>query len=286
MITKIRDSMVRDDGEDIMKKLLIAALAVMTAMSLAACSQPAAGTTTAATTTTATAADETTAAETTTTAAETTAEATDAETTPAETTAEAATTAGGETTPAAAAGEITPVATTLEAPAKIGDWVETKLYSAQDKDYHTVYFRITDIVRDSATVQAAIDAYNNADHLRTFEPLENDDLEYCLIQYETAFPADFPQAEWGITSVDVNFSITTVEGGGIKANGLSYIGLSSVYDITESPEINEFYAGQTFTDGQALFVMVKGVSDYVVETYYFEGEDDDSEKISAYVAGQ
>lgn len=285
MITKIRDSMVRDDGEDIMKKLLIAALAVMTAMSLAACSQPAAGTTTAATTTTATAADETTAAETTTTAAETTAEATDAETTPAETTAEAATTAG-ETTPAAAAGEITPVATTLEAPAKIGDWVETKLYSAQDKDYHTVYFRITGIVRDSATVQAAIDAYNNADHLRTFEPLENDDLEYCLIQYETAFPADFPQAEWGITSVDVNFSITTVEGGGIKANGLSYIGLSSVYDITESPEINEFYAGQTFTDGQALFVMVKGVSDYVVETYYFEGEDDDSEKISAYVAGQ
>lgn len=285
MITKIRDSMVRDDGEDIMRKLLIAALAVMTAMSLAACSQPAAGTTTAATTTTATAADKTTAAETTTTAAETTAEATDAETTPAETTAEAATTAG-ETTPAAAAGEITPVATTLEAPAKIGDWVETKLYSAQDKDYHTVYFRITDIVRDSATVQAAIDAYNNADHLRTFEPLENDDLEYCLIQYETAFPADFPQAEWGITSVDVNFSITTVEGGGIKANGLSYIGLSSVYDITESPEINEFYAGQTFTDGQALFVMVKGVSDYVVETYYFEGEDDDSEKISAYVAGQ
>ena len=52
--------------------------------------------------------------------------------------------------------------------------METKLYSAQDKDYHTVYFRITGIVRDSATVQAAIDAYNNADHLRTFEPLEND----------------------------------------------------------------------------------------------------------------
>ena len=227
-----------------MKKLLIAAWAVMTAMSLAACSQPAAGTTTAAATT------------------------------------------AGEMASLAAAGDITPAATSLEAPAKIGDLVETKLYSAQDKAYHTVYFRITDIVRDSAIVQAAIDAYNNADHLRTFEPLENDDLEYCLIKYETAFPADFPQAEWGITSVDVNFSITTVEGGGIKANGLSYIGLSSVYDITESPEINEFYAGQTFTDGQAIFAMVKGVNDYVVETYYFEGEDDDSQKISAYVAGQ
>lgn len=227
-----------------MKKLLIAAWAVMTAMSLAACSQPAAGTTTAAATT------------------------------------------AGEMASLAAAGDITPAATSLEAPAKIGDWVETKLYSAQDKAYHTVYFRITDIVRDSAIVQAAIDAYNNADHLRTFEPLENDNLEYCLIKYETAFPADFPQAEWGITSVDVNFSITTVEGGGIKANGLSYIGLSSVYDITESPEINEFYAGQTFTDGQAIFAMVKGVNDYVVETYYFEGEDDDSQKISAYVAGQ
>lgn len=273
--------MFRDYGEDSMKKLLIVALAVMTALSMAACLQTTGETTTTETTT----AETTTTTETTTAAEETTT--TEAETTtPAETTAEATTAAAGETTPAAAAGDITPVATTLEAPAKIGDWVETKLYSAQDKAYHTVYFRITDIVRDSAAVQSAIDAYNNADHLRTFEPLENDDLEYCLIKYETAFPADFPQAEWGITSVDVNFSITTVEGGGIKANGLSYIGLSTVYDITESPEINEFYAGQTFTDGQAVFVMVKGVSDYVVETYYFEGEDDDSQKISAYVAGK
>lgn len=280
MIAEIRDGMFRNNGEDIMKKLLIVALAVMTALSMAACSQTTGETTTAETTT----AETTTTTEATTAAEETTAAVAET-TTAAETTAEA-TAVAGETTPAAAAGDITPVATTLEAPAKIGDWVETKLYSAQDKAYHTVYFRITDIVRDSATVQAAIDAYNNADHLRTFEPLENDDLEYCLIKYETAFPADFPQAEWGITSVDVNFSITTVEGGGIKANGLSYIGLSSVYDITESPEINEFYAGQTFTDGQAIFAMVKGVNDYVVETYYFEGEDDDSQKISAYVAGQ
>ncbi len=264
-----------------MKKIWIAALAVMTALSMAACSKPTAETTTAQTTTTT---EETTTAAT--TAETTTAETTAAETTTAEQTTAAETTKADETTAAAASGDITPVATTLEAPAKIGDWVETKLYSAQDKAYHTVYFRITDIVRDSDTVQAAIDAYNNADHLRTFEALENDDLEYCLIKYETAFPEDFPQAEWGITSVDVNFSITTVEGGGIKANGLSYIGLSSVYDITESPEINEFYAGQTFTDGQAIFVMVKGVSDYVVETYYFEGEDDDSERISAYVAGK
>ena len=106
-------------------------------------------------------------------------------------------------------------------------------------------------------------------------------MEYGLIEYEVYFPEDFPQADYGITSIDINFSVTSPDGGGIKANGMSYIGLSSVWDISKAPEINEFYAGQTFTEGKAVFAMVKGVTDYVFEVSYYL---DDEEYVS-YVEG-
>ncbi len=176
---------------------------------------------------------------------------------------------------------ITPVETSAEAPAKLGEWVETMRYSATDSAYHTVYYRITNVVRGEGA-QAAVDAYNAEDHVVVFNDLESDDLEYCMIEYEVYFPADFPQADYGITSVDINFSVASPDGGGIKANGLSYIGLSSVWDISESPEINEFYAGQTFTEGRAIFAMVKGVSDYVFEVTYY---GDSSEAHTSYVQG-
>ncbi|MDD3243210.1 MAG: hypothetical protein PHD32_05735 [Eubacteriales bacterium] len=174
--------------------------------------------------------------------------------------------------------------TTADAPAAIGQWVETKRYSAQDSAYHTVYFRIREVRRASGdpAVQQAIDDYNQADHISTFQEIENADLEYCMVEYEVYFPEDFPQADYGITSVDINFSVGSPSGGGIKANGMSYIGLSSVYDISDSLDINTFYAGNTYTQGKAIFAMVKGVSDYVFETYYFENDT----KFSAFVQGK
>ncbi len=48
------------------------------------------------------------------------------------------------------------------------------------------------------------------------------------------------------------------------------------------PFINTFYAGNTYTQGKAIFAMVKGVSDYVFETYYFENDT----KFSAFVQGK
>ena len=179
--------------------------------------------------------------------------------------------------------DINPVASSKESPAKIGDWLETKKYSAVDKEYHTVYYRITDIIRYNDEVQSELDAWNNSGSIRVFEPLENDVLEYCLIKYETYFPEEFPQQDWGITSTDIRFSITSPTGGGIKANGKAYIGLSSVYDISRNIEINEFYAGETFKDGKAVFAMVKGVSDYVIETSY---RPDDGETEYNYVEGK
>lgn len=71
--------------------------------------------------------------------------------------------------------------------------------------------------------------------------------------------------------------------GGIEKDGIAYIGLSSVWDISEAPEINEFYAGDTFTEGKAIFAMLKGVSDYVFESYY---TDENEELVYSYVEGK
>ena len=181
---------------------------------------------------------------------------------------------------AAASGEITPVETSIDAPAKIGEWVETKRYSAEDEQYHTVYYRITDVVRGA---QEEVDAYNATDSVVKLTDLDDDNLEYCMITYEVNFPSDYPQADYGITIVDINFGVENPDGGGIEKDGVAYIGLSTVWDISETPEINEFYAGDTFTEGKAVFAMVKDVSDYVFETSY---TDENGEMVYSYVEGK
>lgn len=177
---------------------------------------------------------------------------------------------------------INPVTTSLEAPANIGDWLETKRYSSKDDSLHTVYFRITDIIRYNDEVQAILDAYNDEGHLFVFNPIEDQDIEYCLFKYEVYFPEDFPQHEWGITNVKLSFMIDTVDGAGISANGKTYIGLSLVTDISKRLDLNELYSGQTFKDGMGVFAMVKGYSDYLVKSYYYE----DNQKFSSYIKGK
>ena len=179
----------------------------------------------------------------------------------------------------APAEKITPVEATLESPAKIGEWVKTMKQSSADYQYHTVYYRVTGVERDDAKVLAAVE---EADTL--FEPETLDEhLEYCMLTYEVYFPEDFPQADYGITSVDMDFGIENPDGGGIEKDGVAYIGLSSVWDISEAPEINEFYAGDTFTEGKAIFAMVKDVSGYVVESSY---PDENDEMVYSYVEGK
>lgn len=174
--------------------------------------------------------------------------------------------------------DITPVEATLENPAKIGEWVETKSYSAQDSQYHTMYFKITGVIRGEEA-QKIVDEYNEEGHVVVINELDKDDLEYCIVTYETYFPSDFPQAEWGITSVDVDLSVCNLEDSGAIAD---YIGLSSVWDISDSPETDEFHAGDTFKDGQAVFAMVKGFTEYLFNCSYFENDIE----VNAYVIGQ
>ncbi len=157
---------------------------------------------------------------------------------------------------------------TLENPAKPGEWVATKTYCAESDDYCTIYYRITGVMR-GADAQAVVDEYNSGDHFIRFDPLEEEDVEYCVVTYETHFPTDFPAGEYGIYGADVDFSACNLEDSGAIAN---YIGLSSVYDTSEDPE--DFFPGDTFTDGKAIFAMVKGHTDYLLKCNYYENDEE------------
>lgn len=168
-----------------------------------------------------------------------------------------------ETVPAVS---ITPVETTAEAPAKIGEWVATKKPSSVDNQFHTVYYRITDVVRDEAEVMAAVEASGS-----TFEPDPLDEhLEYCMLTYEVYFPSDFPQEEAGIMDTGLSFYVENPNGFNyFEADEGSYQFYSgSATDISEWPDVFELNAGEIFTEGKAVFAMVKDGSDYIFETSY------------------
>ncbi|MBE5941614.1 MAG: hypothetical protein E7264_03625 [Lachnospiraceae bacterium] len=169
------------------------------------------------------------------------------------------------------------VEATLSNPAKIGEWVATKTYCAESDDYRTIYFRITGVIRGEEA-QKIVDEYNDGDHFVRFDPLEHDTLEYCVVTYETHYPADFPEGEYGLYEADVDLSACNLEDSGSIEN---FIGLSSVWDISEDPD--EFHAGDTFKDGKAVFAMVKGFSDYLFYSDYY---DDSDEEHKAYVKAE
>lgn len=144
---------------------------------------------------------------------------------------------------------VTAVEATLEKTIQVGEWVETMKYSAQDSKDHPMYFKIIGVIRGKET-KKIVDEYNAAGNVLKFKGLEQDDLEYCVVTYESYFPTDFPEAEW---------------------------------DISKAPEINMFYVGDAFTEGQAIFTMVKDGSEYLFNCSY---NDDNDTEINAYIVGQ
>ncbi len=162
--------------------------------------------------------------------------------------------------------------TTPENPADFGEWVESKKHSSVDDQDHTIYYRVTDILRssESGEVQSTIDKYNSENHVWVFEPLESDDLEYCLVKYEVAYPSDYPDDDYGIQTPSIQLYAESPDGGGIEFNGMSYIGLSMITNIGEEPD--DFHPGNIYTTGLGLFAMVKGDAAYVIVSKYYNGD--------------
>lgn len=176
------------------------------------------------------------------------------------------------------------VTASIASPANIGDWVETRRYSRADHNCHTVYLRITDILKEPSAVDSVIQTYNQADHTEKIQPPSREDLEYRIIKYQVMFPDDFPQTESGIPFADMIFHIRTVSGEdyiSVDENGTPS-NLSAVYDISHIPDKNRLMPGDTFSDGTALLVMQKDSSNYLIEnTYYI-----DQQAFSCYFLGK
>lgn len=84
--------------------------------------------------------------------------------------------------------------TTISEPAALGQWIKSTRYSATSSKYETIYWRVIGITYDC---QEDIDRYNSENHIYVFNPLENEDLRYCMVMYEVCFPEDFPAQDWG-----------------------------------------------------------------------------------------
>lgn len=77
--------------------------------------------------------------------------------------------------------------------------------------------------------------------------------------------------DWGITTPYISLSVKSPEGGGFKYKGVSYIGLSSTYNVSLDQEI---YPGDVFS-GKALYVMVNDDNIEYVFEYSYKNEDDE-----------
>ena len=173
------------------------------------------------------------------------------------------------------------VASTLQAPASVGEWVDTKRYSAIDHKYHTVYLKIKDIVRDPSEVDAVITSYNESEHVNKFPPVTQENLQYCLLKYEVMFPQNFPQSETGISFSDINFKIRTPDGEDYTTVDETPINLSAVYDISEPPKENELFSGDIYSDGLAVFMLPKNSGNYLIQNDYYLNQ----EAFSSYIKG-
>jgi hypothetical protein len=164
---------------------------------------------------------------------------------------------------------------------KVGTTVKTKIKAEKDKKYHSVSYKVTSIVRDSAKVKKYINSYNASGKSTTIPSLDSKNVEYCVIKYEVKFPSDYPQSEFGITNVTLPFKIEGENGGDIESGGKVYKSLSKTYEIGDVPMGYDFHAGDTYK-GRALFMMVKDYDMYEITESYTSGD----KKVTHYIQGE
>ncbi len=164
---------------------------------------------------------------------------------------------------------------------KVGTTVKTKIKAESDKKYHSVSYKVTSIVRDSAKVKKYISSYNDSGKSTTIPSLSSKNVEYCVIKYEVKFPSNYPEKEFGITNVALPFKIEGENGDDIESGGKIYKSLSKTYEIGNVPMGYDFYAGDTYK-GRALFIMVKDYDMYEITESYTSGD----KKVTHYIQGE
>ena len=144
-----------------------------------------------------------------------------------------------------------------------GTWYETTKIAEKDGKPHPVEVIVDRFVRDADEVAAFIEAYNLSATGPAINPLDNPDLEFCVMEYRVKFPKDFPQRRDGILDVAIPFEIVSLYGDEIKVGDTVYPNLATTVEIGEQPQGYDFHRGDTYT-GRIVFAMVKGFDGYLV----------------------
>lgn len=154
--------------------------------------------------------------------------------------------------------------TSAEAPANVGQWIEVTRYNAISQVNEVIYWRVVNTTFDC---QAEIDRYAAEGGWYTFDPLENEDMAYCMLNYEIYYPKEYPAEDYGISKPFHSLRAKSPDGGGIEWKGMAYIGLGQCYDISAEQET---MPGDVFK-GQCIFVMINAPEvEYIFEYNYSE----------------
>lgn len=144
-----------------------------------------------------------------------------------------------------------------------GKWLKIKKKAEADGKKHDAEFRVKSIVTDEKKVKKEIDAFNvSGTNERIDLDIGNEDLQYCVANYEVKFPDGFPDQDFGLTDVTVDFTITAPDGSDeIRKDGTVYPNLADTKQIGSIPQGYDFYSGQTYK-GKIVYAMVKGCKEY------------------------
>jgi hypothetical protein len=151
----------------------------------------------------------------------------------------------------------------LKSSVPVGTWIDSQKVAEKDGKTHPITYRIDSISRDGDEVAAAIEAYNLSGAGSMIGKLDNDNLEFCLVNYSVKFPKDFPQSGFGITDVAIPFDIVPAAGDKIQVGDVIYQNLGETWEIGDLPQGYDFHAGDTY-HGQIVFIMVKGYTEYLI----------------------
>lgn len=163
----------------------------------------------------------------------------------------------------------------------VGTWIDSQKIAEKDNILHPMKYRIDAITRDQGIVAAAISAYNLSGTGNLIGQLQDDNLEFCMVEYSATYPKDFPHSSFGITDVAIPFEIVSLTGGTIQVEDTVYQNLASTWEIGDQPQGYDFHAGDTYA-GKIIFIMVKGYSDYLIH----EIKADSPEEEQVYIKGE
>lgn len=145
----------------------------------------------------------------------------------------------------------------------VGTWIDSEKIAEKDNKLHPMKYRIDSITRDQAIVTAAITDYNLSGTGNMIGQLQNDTLEFCMVEYSAKYPKNFPHKVFGITDVAIPFEIVSLTGGAIQVEDTIYQNLATTWEIGEQPQGYDFHAGETY-HGKIIYIMVKGYSEYLL----------------------